>query len=78
MFARLQPFLPTAAIFFLIFYFAFHALTGDRGLLSISQRNADLAARPGDFQLSIFCRWPELPVVSESLGLRGRTGKILS
>ncbi|ADG10439.1 septum formation initiator family protein [Caulobacter segnis] len=45
MFARLQPFLPTAAIFFLIFYFAFHALTGDRGLLSISQRNADLAAK---------------------------------
>ena len=45
MFARLQPFLPTAAIFFLIFYFAFHALTGDRGLLSNSPRHADLAAK---------------------------------
>jgi cell division protein FtsB len=45
MFARLQPFLPTAAIFFLIFYFAFHALTGERGLLSTSQRNADLASQ---------------------------------
>ncbi|PTS88653.1 MULTISPECIES: FtsB family cell division protein [unclassified Caulobacter] len=45
MFARLQPILPTAAIFFLIFYFVFHALTGERGLLSISQRNADLSAK---------------------------------
>jgi len=45
MFARLQPILPTAAILFLIFYFVFHALTGERGLLSTSQRNADLAAK---------------------------------
>ncbi|OYW27336.1 MAG: septum formation initiator, partial [Caulobacter sp. 12-67-6] len=29
MFARLQPILPTAAILFLIFYFVFHALTGE-------------------------------------------------
>ncbi len=40
MFARLQPFLPTAALLLLITYFVFHALTGERGLLSTSQRNA--------------------------------------
>ena len=45
MFARLQPFLPTAALLLLITYFVFHALTGERGLLSTSQRNADLAAK---------------------------------
>ena len=45
MLARLRPFLPTAALAFLIFYFAFHALTGDRGLLSSNQRNAALAER---------------------------------
>ncbi|MBU4435345.1 MAG: septum formation initiator family protein [bacterium] len=45
MFARLQPILPTAAILFLIFYFVFHALTGERGLLSTSRRNADFAAK---------------------------------
>ena len=45
MFARLQPFLPTAALLFLIFYFVFHALTGERGLLSTSQRTADLTAK---------------------------------
>ncbi|WP_269713381.1 FtsB family cell division protein [Caulobacter sp. NIBR2454] len=45
MFARLQPYLTTAILAFLIFYFAFHALTGDRGLLSSSQRNATLAVR---------------------------------
>ena len=45
MFARLRPFLPTAALGFLIFYFGFHALTGERGLLSSDQRNAALAAK---------------------------------
>jgi len=43
--ARLRPFLPTAALAFLIFYFAFHALTGDRGLLSSNQRNVALAEK---------------------------------
>jgi cell division protein FtsB len=43
--ARLSPYLPTAALAFLIFYFGFQAFTGDRGLLSLSQRNAQLAAR---------------------------------
>ena len=38
MFFRLQTYLPTAAMAFLIFYFGFHALTGDRGLLLAHQR----------------------------------------
>ncbi|HKR90479.1 MAG TPA: septum formation initiator family protein [Phenylobacterium sp.] len=45
MLARLRPYLPTAALAFLIFYFAFHALTGDQGLLSSSQRNETLTAK---------------------------------
>ena len=43
MFARLRPYLPTAALAFLIFYFGFHAFTGERGLLSSTQRDAALA-----------------------------------
>jgi cell division protein FtsB len=43
--ARLRPFLPTAALAFLIFYFAFHAFTGDQGLLSSGQRSEALVAR---------------------------------
>ena len=45
MLARLRPYLPTAALAFLIFYFAFHAFTGDQGLLSSGQRNEALAAK---------------------------------
>jgi cell division protein FtsB len=52
--ARLSPYLPTAALAFLIFYFGFQALTGDRGLLSLSQRNEQLAARRAELnQLQI-------------------------
>lgn len=47
MFARLRPYLPAAVLASLIFYFGFQALTGDRGLLSLSQRNALLAERKG-------------------------------
>jgi cell division protein FtsB len=43
--ARFRPYLPTAALAFLIFYFGFHALTGDRGLLRSNQRSAALAAK---------------------------------
>jgi cell division protein FtsB len=43
--ARLSPYLPTAILACLIFYFSFQALTGDRGLLSLPHRNAYLAAR---------------------------------
>jgi cell division protein FtsB len=42
---RLQTYLPTAILACLIFYFGFHALTGDRGLLGTRQRLALLAAR---------------------------------
>ena len=48
MFARLRPYLPAAVLASLIFYFGFQALTGDRGLLSLSQRNALLAERKGE------------------------------
>ncbi len=45
MLARIRAYLPTAALAFLIFYFGFHALTGDRGILTSSQRNATLVAK---------------------------------
>jgi cell division protein FtsB len=45
MFPRLQTYLPTAALAFLIFYFGFHALTGDRGLLLSRQRREVLVAK---------------------------------
>ena len=43
MLSRLQTYIPTAALAFLIFYFGFHALTGDRGLLLTHQRDVTLA-----------------------------------
>ncbi|MEI9891260.1 MAG: septum formation initiator family protein [Caulobacteraceae bacterium] len=48
MFVRLRPYLPAAVLASLIFYFGFQALTGDRGLLSLSQRNELLAERQGE------------------------------
>jgi len=45
---RLQTYLPTALLACLIFYFGFHALTGDRGLLGARQRAALLAARQAE------------------------------
>ena len=48
MLPRLQTYLPTAALAFLIFYFGFHALTGDRGLLLARQRREVLAAKQAD------------------------------
>ena len=45
MLARLRPYLPTAALAFLIFYFGFHAFTGDRGILTSNQRDATLVAK---------------------------------
>jgi cell division protein FtsB len=44
-FLRIRPYLPTAALAFLIFYFGFHAFTGDRGLLTSGQRESSLAAK---------------------------------
>ena len=45
MFARFRPYLPTAALVLLILYCGFHAFTGERGLLSSTQRDAALAAK---------------------------------
>jgi cell division protein FtsB len=42
---QLKTYLPTAALAFLIFFFAFHALTGERGLLLASQRREALAEK---------------------------------
>lgn len=42
---RLRPFLPTAALVLLICYFAIHAFTGDRGILTSNQRDATLIAK---------------------------------
>jgi cell division protein FtsB len=43
--ARLRPYLPTAVLVFLIVYFALHAFTGDRGLLTSNQRDETLIAK---------------------------------
>ena len=45
---RLQTYLPTAILAGLIFYFGFHALTGDRGLLLTRQRQVVLAAKQAE------------------------------
>ena len=50
MFERLRPFLPSALIAVLIAYFGFHALTGDRGLLTSEQREQMLATRAAELQ----------------------------
>jgi cell division protein FtsB len=43
--ARLRPYLSTAALALLIFYFGFHAFTGEGGLLQSDKRNEALAAK---------------------------------
>ncbi len=43
--ASIRPYLPTAALALLIFYFGFHAFTGERGLLSSDARDAALVAK---------------------------------
>ena len=45
MLARLRSYLPTVALAFLIFYFGFHAFTGDRGILTSNQRDETLTAK---------------------------------
>jgi len=48
MLARLRSYVPTTILAFLIFYFGFQALTGDRGLLSINRRNATLEEKTAE------------------------------
>jgi cell division protein FtsB len=43
--ARLRPYLSTAALALLIFYFGVHAFTGEGGLLRSTQRDAALVAK---------------------------------
>ncbi|MBS0412140.1 MAG: septum formation initiator family protein [Proteobacteria bacterium] len=50
MLSRLQTYIPTAALAILIFYFAFHALTGDKGLLLSRQREATLAEKQAELK----------------------------
>ena len=48
---RLRPYLSTAALALLIFYFAVHAFTGEQGLLSSNQRDATLLAKRRELAL---------------------------
>lgn len=45
MFDRARPYLPTATFALLIVYFSFHALTGDRGMLTGAVRERVLTER---------------------------------
>jgi cell division protein FtsB len=45
MLARFRSYIPTAILAFLIFYFGFQALTGDRGLLSTTRRSDELESK---------------------------------
>lgn len=49
--ARFRPYFPTAALALLIFYFGFHAFTGDRGLLTSRQRNVALTEKTRELEL---------------------------
>ncbi len=46
----LQTYVPTAALALLIFYFGFHALTGERGLLLSRQREATLEEKQAELK----------------------------
>jgi cell division protein FtsB len=47
---RLRTYLPTAALAFLVFFFGFHALTGERGLLMQRQRTEVLSDRQAELK----------------------------
>ncbi|MBU1377984.1 MAG: septum formation initiator family protein [Alphaproteobacteria bacterium] len=48
MLARLRPYLSTAALALLIFYFGVHAFTGEGGLLRSNQRDEALTSKTRD------------------------------
>ncbi|HEV2365365.1 MAG TPA: septum formation initiator family protein [Caulobacteraceae bacterium] len=50
MFARLTTYLPTALMALLIFYFAFHGLTGDKGLLLARERRETFEERKAELK----------------------------
>ena len=47
---RFRTYLPTAALAFLVFFFCFHFLTGQRGLLMQHQRAETLADRQAELE----------------------------
>jgi cell division protein FtsB len=47
-FSQIRPYLPTAALAFLIVYFAFHAFTGESGLLMSGKRDEALATKTAE------------------------------
>jgi len=69
-FFRLQTYLPTAAMAFLIFYFGFHALTGDRGLLLAHQRREMLEEKQAEL---IQLRADRIDLESRARFLRNET-----
>jgi cell division protein FtsB len=48
--ASLRPYIPTAFFAVLIFYFGYHALTGDRGLLTGPMREETLVQRTAELK----------------------------
>ena len=50
MFASIRPYLPTATLAFLLFYFSFHALTGERGILAHGERERTLVQRTAELE----------------------------
>ena len=50
MVASLRPYIPTAFFAALIFYFGYHALTGDRGLLTGPMREETLTQRTAELK----------------------------
>ena len=50
MFARYRPYIPTALIALALFYFGWHALTGERGVLLGAVRNETLEARSAELK----------------------------
>jgi len=47
---QLRPYLSTAALGLLIVYFAYHALTGEQGLLTSEQRDQTLAVKSAELE----------------------------
>ena len=50
MLSSLRTYVPTLFLGLLISYFGFHALTGDRGILTTGERDATLAAKTAELQ----------------------------
>ncbi len=76
MFSRLQTYLPTAALALLIFYFGFHALTGDRGLLLARQRRLTLSEKKAELA-SLVARRQGLELEVKYLGDRNLSADLL-